>query len=281
SRFPASYAGTIAAGIRSGDLGGTLYAVSSHLRLKGEVRRAMIEIIAYPAIVIVCAGCIISFLMRGLVPEIHKMYMDWGVKTLPLPTEFMVAVARVWHWVELGLLGVFAVAAALMIALNLPRMGGLREHLVRSLPGLGSVYWSSVLARFTHTSSLAALHGEPLDALLRSAGAASGSPALALAASRAATALAGGRSVADAVSAEPAIPALWRCVVESAGARGDLPGAMRELARAYEIRAEQRARIFRALFAPFLLISIGAIAFLVVLAMLLPFFHITSSLMAK
>ncbi|MFN0135346.1 MAG: type II secretion system F family protein, partial [Phycisphaerae bacterium] len=41
SRFPASYAGTIAAGIRSGDLGGTLYAVSSHLRLKGEVRRAM------------------------------------------------------------------------------------------------------------------------------------------------------------------------------------------------------------------------------------------------
>lgn len=278
SRYPSAYAGTIRAGIRSGDLGGTLYAVSSHLRLKGEVRRAIIELACYPAIVLLFVLLLTSFVMRGIVPEMRKVFRDFGVKTFPSVTEWLFSVADAWPTVEIAILAFAACILAICCALTLPFMAKVREAILRRTPGLGSVYWSSALARFTHTASLASLHGAPLPDLLRSAGQASGSPALARAGSNAAEAIERGSSLEVAIPPQSSIPPLWRTAVEFSGPIGELPGALRELARAYEIRADQRARVVRVLLAPFLLTCIGVILLSVVIAILLPFAHLIQSL---
>ncbi|MFN0136323.1 MAG: type II secretion system F family protein, partial [Phycisphaerae bacterium] len=278
SRFPASYAGTIAAGIRSGDLGGTLYAVSSHLRLKGEVRRAMIELACYPLIVIIYALLLISYLMRSVVPEMRDMFSDFGIKTLPMATQAIIDVSAMWPHIELAI-GLLALGfVAIGMGLSAPVLARPRDWVLRHFPGISSVYWSSVLARFSHTSALAAMHGEPLPDLLRAAGAASGSATLAASTKRAAASLTSGVSIAQAVAGEPTIPALWRCTVESAGSRGELPGALRELARAYEVRAEQRSRMLRILLTPLLLAVIAVTIMFGIFCLILPMVQMLQSL---
>ena len=143
-----------------------------------------------------------------------------------------------WPSIELGLLITFLQAAFFALILSLP-FCGCREPCFRIIPGVAQVYWSSVLARFTHTSALAAFSGTPLPELVAAAGQASGSVLMARAAELVRRRLEAGQSINDAVDGQRDIPALWTCVVSTAGPRGEMPAALEELARSYETRARQ------------------------------------------
>jgi type II secretory pathway component PulF len=163
-------------------------------------------------------------------------------------------IAQVWPTVELvcGLLLLLLILLAGLIVL--PGRRVVREGVLRCIPGVAQVYWSSVVARYAHTTALAAYTGTPLPDLVAAGGAASGSPALA----------ATTRRVADRlVQGERDMPALWTCAVQVAGPRGDLPGALAELARTYELRAQQHVNVVRTVLGPMLFllmaVSVGAL----------------------
>jgi type II secretory pathway component PulF len=116
-----------------------------------------------------------------------------------------------------------------------------------------------VLARFEHTSALGAFSGVPLPELLTASGRASGSPALADATRCAAAELAAGESLSNVAGKYRRIPALWTCAVQVAGPRGDLPATLAELARTYELRAQQRATAVRLVLGPLLFLLVAAV----------------------
>jgi len=145
-----------------------------------------------------------------------------------------------------------------------------REWILRRIPGIAQVYWSSVLARFTHTSALAAFSGTPLPELIATSGAASGSVSLMKTTRRVSEELSRGVSLEEAARDEPDIPALWTCVVSVTAPRGELPAALEELARTYELRARQWAGTVRIIFGPLLLLVVGLMLGLVIVGMLLP-----------
>ena len=260
-RFPTKYADVVKAGLRTGDLGGTLYGLATHLRLKSHFRRVMLELAVYPLAVLLASLLILAFFMRFVMPELvaiaHDLEHDWGVQ-MPAVLEFTCAVVRGWPTIELVML--LIPVAAVVLFLSLWASGGtVRERFLRSIPGFAHVYWSSALARFTHTSALAAYSATPLSELISASGAASGSPALGGASRRVAERLTQGQSLEDAAAPEPDVPPLWTCVVATTAARGEMPAALEELARAYESRAEQRVGALRIIMGPLLLLSVGVV----------------------
>jgi type IV pilus assembly protein PilC len=256
-RFPTRYADVVRAGLKTGDLGGTLYGLSTHLRLKSHFRRTLIELAAYPAIVLLGAFFVLSFFMHGVVPELELTIRDFQVEP-PASVEFIFSLAHAWSSVELaaGAFLVFIIIAVL--ALLLSDSGTLREWIVRHIPGFAHVYWSSVQARFAHTSALSAYSGTALPELVAASGAASGSVALRRATLRVSEKLQQGRTLDEAAAGEPNVPALWTCVVSTAASRGELPAALEELARIYEERAEHWVNAVRFALGPLLLLFVGA-----------------------
>lgn len=255
-RFPVQYAEVIKAGLASGDLGGTLYGVTAHLRLKSQFRRVLIELATYPIFVLAFALLVLSFLMRHLIPELASVMRDFSTN-LPRALEWLFAVARNWALVEAGIVAAVVVIVMLFAATYLPRGQSVREWVLRRVPGFAQVYWSSVLARFTHTSALAAYSGTPLPELVAASGAASGSLALARATRRVAERIQQGQGLDAAAQGEDDLPALWRCVVATASGRGELPAALEELADVYEQRARQWISTVRMVLGPLLLLIVG------------------------
>ncbi len=263
-RFPPQYAGVVAAGLKTGDLSGTLYGLTTHLRLKSGFRRVILEVIAYPLVVLVLVLGVSSFLMRYVVPLLEGLFGDlaseagsWG-RPVPGARAFIFTLAGVWPTIEV-LFGALLVLLLVLFGVTLlPGTRSFRERLLRYIPGVAQVYWSSVVARFAHTSALAAYTGTPLPDLVIASGAASGSPALTETTRRVAERLSRGEALDQAVAGERDMPALWTCAVQVAAPRGDLPGALAELARTYELRAQQYVSAVRALLGPllFLLMTI-------------------------
>jgi type IV pilus assembly protein PilC len=264
-RFPAHYDRVVEAGLQTGDLGGTLAGLTTHLRLKSSARRAMVELVAYPLLVLTIAMVVATFIMMTVVPVLHELAqeirldMGWGLSAPATSSDFLYGLAHVWPTIVTVFVALLALGAILWTSTYLRGGGRWREALVRRVPGFSQVYWSSVLARFAHTSALAAHAGRPLPEMITAAGTASGSPALARATALAAEELTAGTPLQQAADAQRDIPALWTCAVSVAGPRGDLPGALAELARTYEARAEQWVLTLRHVLGPllFLVIAFG------------------------
>jgi type IV pilus assembly protein PilC len=263
-RFPPQYGAVVEAGLKTGDLSGTLYGLTTHLRLKSGFRRAILEVLAYPLVVLILVLGVSSFLMHRVVPLLEGLFGDLvseaGSWEGPVPgaRAFIFTLAGAWPVIEL-LLAAFIVLVLVLFGVTLlPGTRPFRERLLRHIPGVAQVYWSSVLARFAHTSALAAYTGTTLPDLVIASGAASGSPALTGTTRRVAEKLANGEALSQAAAGERDLPALWTCAVQVAAPRGDLPGALAELARTYELRAQQHVNVVRTVLGPllFLLMAI-------------------------
>lgn len=285
-RFPAGYAQVVAAGLETGDLAGTLYGLTTYLRLKGRVWRTLIDLLVYPLTVILLMLFVQSFVMRSVVPALRETILDMGTSINwtsydPLSPDEVIAklgfaglifrLAQVWPFIEAGIVLLLALGLIMVVFLSLPGMRRTREAVIRRLPGFSRVYWSSVLARFAHTSALAAYNAAPLPPLLTASGRASGSPALLSAAERVAAELERGVTLNDAVAHEPDVPHLWSCAVTIAAPRGDLPATLSELARTYELRAEDAVSTLRAVLGPLLFLVLAVLLGGMILMMLLAY----------
>jgi type II secretory pathway component PulF len=264
-RFPTDYASVVRAGLQTGDLAGVLYGLAAHLRMKCGFRRALLEVVTYPLVVMTLALFVASFLMRSVVPLLSELLTeaprDFGVNPSVLESAgpMIFSIAAVWPTIE-AVLGVLLLMFAVVSILALmPGAYNLREQIVRRLPGVAQVYWSSVLARFTHASALAAFSGTPLPELIRASGQASGSPGLARSAERVAERLVQGDALSAAAAHGPDVPALWTCAIETAAPRGELAPVLSELARTYELRAQQSVSTLRAVLGPVLFILMAVL----------------------
>jgi type IV pilus assembly protein PilC len=197
---------------------------------------------------------------------------------VPAFSWWIFRVARAWPAIEIGLLALLAGVVLFIMGTYLPGGRRVREWCLRRIPGIARVYWSSVLARFAHTSALAAFSQRPLPELIAASGAASGSVSLAKTAERVGRKLSAGLSLDEATRDERDIPALWTCVVSVTAPRGELAAALEELARTYELRARQWAGTVRVILGPVLLLVVGLLLGTVIVGLLLPLVQLIEAL---
>lgn len=277
AELPVLYNRVVRAGIASGQLPATLLNLSQHLRLLAESKRIIVEALAYPLTALSLAVVIVSFVMVFLVPKFEEIFLGFDT-TLPGITTLLIDVAQVFP----ALLTIAVVAllgcVGSWLVMRLTGSGRrFRERVALAVPLAGGVIRSSLVSRFARALALTVSSGVGLPESLRLAAGATGSPTLDDDAELLASCVEQGRPIREASEQTRLIPAMFGFVSEIATERSNLPEAMFQLAKAYELRAAHSQSMLRGWLVPLAVIFVGLAIGFCILALFLPLVSLINS----
>ncbi len=279
--LPLLYGQVLKAGVQSGNLPATLFNLNQHLRLQAETRRMLWDAAAYPLMVLGLSVALVALFMLFLVPQFKDIFVDFGA-SLPGSTLLLISTSE-WltdgtppGWAILLAIVGLLIAGCYMLRLT-PGGRNLRESIQLSLPIMGRIVRSSLVARFSRAVATTVGAGVPLPQSIRLAAGATGSGRLMRDAEYVAGEVERGQSIYVACQSTQMIPALFGYSVQVARGREALPASLAQLARAFEHRAIHSQGMIRALLFPLMVLALGIIMGFMVSAMFLPLVHLVNA----
>src|SRR5260370_27492835 len=91
--FPQIYTASILAGERSGALDEILARYVTYMRRNVQLRRKIRGALAYPTFLLFASSGMVAFLVIYVVPKMSELFANFGGKSLPALTEFVVAIS--------------------------------------------------------------------------------------------------------------------------------------------------------------------------------------------
>jgi type IV pilus assembly protein PilC len=91
--FPRIYTASILAGERSGALDEILARYVTYMRRNVQLRRKIRGALAYPTFLLFASSGMVAFLVIYVVPRMSELFANFGGKSLPALTEFVVAIS--------------------------------------------------------------------------------------------------------------------------------------------------------------------------------------------
>ncbi|MCA8953863.1 MAG: type II secretion system F family protein [Planctomycetes bacterium] len=273
-RFPPVVRELVRAGEQSGSLDLAFERAADHLERRRELRATVLQAMFYPAIVLLLAGAVASYMVLAVIPVLED-FLTGMHRALPPLTRSLIGVS---HWLQLHLPSLMVASGTAVLALlALDRWRPTRfvfDAALYRVPFVGRVRRLAATATFART--LATLLGNGIhivQALDLCAGVARRPLARArIVATR--TAVLDGRSLADGLDeVYPFLP-LLRNLVALGEQSGELDTMLDNVAALHE--AEVRTWIRRAsvFIEPAITILVGAIVGVVYIAFFLAMFAI-------
>jgi len=268
--LPILYSRVIRAGIDSGQLAATLLNLNHHLRLIGNTRRILWEIMTYPLIVAVLALTVVSMFFMLVVTQFDDIFDDFGIQ-LPDLTRLLIGIAH--EYPTILMVSILSLAAVI-VAWNMLRFGlwgrKLRESIILLTPIIGQVHRTSLIARFMRSVSTSLATGIQLPQAMRLGADATGSTLLIKDAEYLAGEVESGHSIFSANQTARIIPPLFGYCIQVSVGREELPSAIAKLAHSYENRAVHTQAMLRVVLAPAMIIVLGLFMAFGVVGMFLP-----------
>ena len=276
--FDALYSNMIAAGEAGGILDTILKRlavyIEKNVKLKGEVKSAMI----YPVAVIVIAALVVGAILWKVIPTFASLFAGLGAQ-LPLPTRVVIALSD--YVVQYGWMGVIALGAAGWgIKQYYGTDGG--RHLIDALllkaPVLGNILRRVAVARFCRTLSTLLASGVPildgLDITARTSGNAIIEDAIL-------TTRAGierGETVSGPLRETNVFPSMVVQMINVGETTGALDAMLSKIADFYEEEVDAAVAGLLTLMEPVMIAFLGVVVGGIVIAMYLPIFDLISKL---
>src|SRR5579863_773716 len=272
--FPPVYATALRAGEKSGDLPGVLDDYIAYQRTLTGLRKKLIGVLIYPAILIVVASSIVSYLVAYVIPQFAKLYKDLGSK-LPGPTEFLITVVVGYRFWLLTAAAIVIFSAIFMFLWSKTGPGGIvTDRLTLKVPVLGDVWIKFQMAQFTRTLSTLLRGGTPLVAALETAANAMTSRLVAGSVHDAAKQVREGGSLHAALAGTHMIPDLALDMIEVGEASGALAPMLGSIAQFYEEETNLKTAALISIIEPAVLILIASLIFFIMVALYLPLFSL-------
>src|ERR1700736_2963824 len=105
--FSKVYSTAILAGEKSGNLPGVLDYYIAYQKVSTGIRKKILATLVYPALLIIVAVVIVSYLVTAVIPKFALLYRDLHVD-LPGPTQVLIALTVDYRYVFLGALAAIA-----------------------------------------------------------------------------------------------------------------------------------------------------------------------------
>jgi len=138
-------------GQESGRLAEVLSHLALHLEKTGNLTRKVMQALAYPALVVSVAVCVVAFLLVFIVPTFADMFKSFQVD-LPWSTRLVMATSS---WLgQFGLLGIALIGVCVMMFRNVARSPQIRrrlETIIFKAPFVGEIVLKTLVARFCRT----------------------------------------------------------------------------------------------------------------------------------
>ena len=276
--FDALYSNMIAAGEAGGILDTILKRLAVYIekavKLKGEVKSAMI----YPVAVIVIATLVVGAILWKVIPTFATLFEGLGAQ-LPLPTRVVIAMSNgivAYGWILLIVIGLVVYGIKSYYATD----GGRHtiDRMLLKAPILGGILRKVAVARFCRTLSTLLASGVPildgLDITARTAGNAIIEDAIQTTRSG----IERGETVSGPLKETNVFPSMVVQMINVGETTGALDAMLSKIADFYEEEVDTAVAGLLTLMEPVMIAFLGVIVGGIVIAMYMPIFDLISKL---
>lgn len=254
--FPLFVQNLVVAGESTGDLDVIMERLASHLEKKSRVRSQMVNAMIYPAIVVLTAVGVASFLVFKIIPKFGAFLKGQG-KPLPASTQFLLNTADYiqanWMWI-VG--AVALVVVSVMSFYKTPRGRLVVDGVMLRVPVLGGVNTTGAMAQLTWALSMVLRSGVTIMDGLKITANTIANKVISDKLHRASEQVLAGRELSSSLK-HPAIPSLVVQMITVGERTGTLDQVLQELGAYYEQRLELGIKRLSALVEPAMLFVIG------------------------
>jgi type IV pilus assembly protein PilC len=276
--FDPLFTNMIAAGEAGGILDTILKRLATYIekavKLKGQVKSAMI----YPIAVIVIAAVVVGVILWKLIPTFANLFAGLGAD-LPLPTRIVIALSN--NLVRFGpffIVGLVAASFAFKSYYATPAGRRVVDAVVLKLPVLGLLMRKIAVARFCRTLSTLLASGvsilEALDITARTSGNAIVEDAI----QTTRKSIERGETIAGPLKDTAVFPPMVVQMIGVGEATGALDTMLGKIADFYEEEVDVAVAGLLTLLEPMMIALLGGIVGGIVIAMYMPIFSLISKL---
>ena len=276
--FDALYVNMIAAGEAVGILDTILERlavyIEKNVKLKGEVRSAMI----YPVAVLVIAALVVGAILWKVIPTFATLFAGLGAQ-LPLPTRLVIAMSRgvvAWGWLIVVGLGVAGWAIGRYYATANGRAA--IDALLLKVPILGNVLRKAAVARFSRTLSTLLSSGVPILDGLDITARTSGNAVVETAIQKTRSGIERGETVSRPLRETQVFPSMVVQMINVGETTGALDAMLAKIADFYEEEVDSAVAGMLTLLEPLMIAFLGVVVGGIVIAMYLPIFDLINKL---
>jgi type IV pilus assembly protein PilC len=275
--FSKVYSTAILAGEKSGNLSGVLEYYIAYQKVTTGVRKKIIATLVYPALLIVMATVIVSYLVTAVIPKFAMLYQDLNVK-LPGPTRLLIALTVDYRYLFLS-----GVAALVLLGVGVffwsrTDEGGLTfDRFKFRLPVIGNTLLKFQMAQFSRTLATLLTGGTPLVAGLQTASDAISSRLVRGAVVEATQMVREGESLHHALASKQVIPVLALDMIEVGESSGALAPMLTSVAEFYEDEVALRLGALVSIIEPVILVFMGALVAFILISLYLPIFSFSAA----
>ena len=274
--FPAVYSASLMAGERSGNLDAVIRRYVSYEKVIGTVRKRTISALIYPAILVTMMIVLIGIIVLRVVPAFSEFYGNFD-RPLPLSTQIIVAASNfVVSNLLLLLVAVVGTAAALYFWGRQPAQRGRIHRLLLDVPWAGETIRKFGTAQLARTLATLLGGGIPLVNALEISVRSMSNRHLASELDEVRRRVQEGQSFAAALLERGVFPDVAVKMVEVGESTGALQEMLNSLADFYDEEIETEVSRFITLIEPLLLVIMGIVIAVVVLALYMPLFELSS-----
>jgi type IV pilus assembly protein PilC len=264
--------------VRAGEIGGVLEQVLNRIAeflekretLKGKVKSAMM----YPAVVILLAGGLVSFILITIIPKFEAIFDELGAE-LPVPTQILVDASFILmnrSWIV-----VLVIVLIIVIFVQLNKNASSRYYLDKAkliLPVFGDLFRKVAIARFAGTLSTLINAGVPILQALDIVRDSSGNEVITRAMDKVYQSVKDGETIHEPLGECDVFPPLVVHMVAVGEETGAIDHMLTKVAEAYEREVDDTVNALTSILEPILIVFLGFIVGGIVIALYLPLFSI-------
>jgi type IV pilus assembly protein PilC len=274
--FPSVYTASLMAGERAGNLDAVLRRFVSYAKTVDAVRSKTISAMIYPAILVALSVVLVGIIAIKVVPAFADFYSSFG-EELPMSTQVIVGISnfvRAQLW--LILLGAGAAALVFYSWIRQPGRRAQFDRLLLGLPGVGASMHKFGTSQLARTLATLLGGGIPLVNALEIASRSTGNRHLGREMELVAQRVREGQSFAATLLERKTLPDVAIKMIEVGESTGALQEMLNSLADFYDEEIETEVGRFVTLIEPALLVMMGVVIAIIVLALYMPLFQLTS-----
>jgi type IV pilus assembly protein PilC len=274
--FPPMYAASLMAGERSGNLDAVIRRYVAYEKIISAVRRKTMSALLYPAVLVLLMIVLVGIIVLRVIPAFTEFYSTFQAQ-LPLSTRILmgvsaIVVANIW-FILIAVVGGLALFRAWV---RQPSQKAHFHRIVLQIPWVGPSVWKFATSQLARTLATLLGGGIPLVNALEIAARSMNNRYVARELDDVTRQVREGASFAHAMLERGVFPDVAIKMVEVGEQTGALQEMLNSLADFYDEEIETEVGRFITLVEPMLLIVMGVVIAIVVLALYMPLFELTS-----
>lgn len=276
--FTNLYVNMIKAGEASGALAEVLVRLVEHYERMQDLKEKVVTALVYPSIVMVMGIATLVFSMVKIVPKFKSIFESSG-QSLPIATKILIALSGFMTNYGLVLLAVLGVIGVFAHRAVKTERGELWWHgALLKMPLVRGIVACSIYANFARTFGVLLNNGVPILEALKIVGQTVGNSVITRELMTARDRVTDGTSISGPLAAGKVFPQMMIDMLSIGEQTGDMPGALKHIARRYENELDRNIKIFTAALEPILIVFVAVGVGFVAISILMAVFNLTNGM---